>query len=73
MEYFTALIFAYTLNGMPVESLIVFDTYDQCEAALRLSDGLYTAVEAAHGDAVMTCRKSSVPSRATVRPKARPF
>lgn len=72
MEYFTALVIAYTLQQQPVETLIIFESRAQCEEALRASGPLYDAIDRDYEETSMKCERSGVASRWTVRPKMRP-
>lgn len=72
IEYFTALVISYHLQGAPIDAVIWFDTAARCETALRNTDGLYKTIYRLYGnDIMMRCNKSDVVSK-TIRPKIRP-
>ena len=70
MEFFTALVFYYTLQGEPMVSTIWFETRAQCERALRVDEFIY-AVYQDPLHAHVACDVSKVASM-SIRPKARP-
>lgn len=70
MEFFTALVFYYTLQGEPMVSTIWFETRAQCERALRVDEFIY-AVYQDPNHAHVSCDVSKVASM-SIRPKARP-
>lgn len=72
MEFFTALIFSYAINGEYVEGGLWFDTAARCETALRNSDELYETVFLLYEDVMAKCEKSDIVSGYTVRPRLRP-
>jgi len=72
IEYFTALVISYQLQGGPIDAVIWFDTEARCETAMRNTDGLYETLYLLYGnDIMMRCHKSDVVSK-TVRPVLRP-
>lgn len=72
MEFFTALIFSYAINGEYFEGGLWFDTEARCETALRNTDGLYETLYLLYEDTMAKCEKSDVVSGYTVRPRPRP-
>ncbi len=70
MEFFTALVFYYTLQGEPMVATIWFESRAQCEKALRVDE----FIEAVYQDPLhvhVACDVSKVASN-SIRPKARP-
>ena len=72
MEFFTALIFSYVIDGEYVEGGLWFDTEARCETALRNSDDLYETLYLLYEDTMATCKKSDIVSGYTIRPRLRP-
>ena len=71
MEFFTALIISYAMNGSYVESVMWFDTEKRCETAMRNSDDLYETLYLLYDDTMMACRRTEVLSH-SIRPRLRP-
>lgn len=69
MEFFTALLIYYPLNGVEMTSEIWFENYAKCEQVLR-SDALLVIYETPR-DVHITCERSQLAS-SSIRPKARP-
>ncbi len=70
MEFFTALVFYYKLQGEPMVAKIWFESRAQCEKALRVDE----FIEAVYQDSLhvhVACDVSKVASN-SIRPKARP-
>lgn len=72
MEFFTALIFSYAINGEYTQGGLWFDTEARCETALRNSDELYETIFLLYEDVMAKCEKSDIVSGYTVRPRLRP-
>jgi hypothetical protein len=74
VEYFTALVLAYEVQGTEIETLVWFQSEDHCQLAMDrgVADPLYDELYSLYGnDIAMSCEVSGIASR-VVRPKARP-
>ena len=69
MEFFTALLIYYPLQGVDMRSEIWFENYAKCEQVLR-SDA-FVAVYDNQRDVHLNCTQSDEASW-SMRPKARP-
>tara|TARA_R100000951_G_scaffold67542_1_gene56983 strand:+ start:5404 stop:5715 length:312 start_codon:yes stop_codon:yes gene_type:complete len=70
MEFFTALIIYYSVNGLPDRSVIWFESFSQCEQALRVDDffdKIYSDASHMH----VACKKTNTLSK-SIKPKSRP-
>ncbi len=74
IEYFTALVLAYEVQGTEVETLVWFQSKDHCQAVMdrNIAEPLYDELYDLYGkNIMMSCEVSSIASR-VIRPKARP-
>lgn len=76
IEYFTALVIAYTIQDHQIETLIWFETARECQNAFQYSgvvDPLYEHLYEAYGkDIMISCYESENVSKEAIRPRARP-
>ena len=70
MEFFTALVFYYTVQNRDLTSVIWFETREQCSRALSV-DEFIDAVYPDRKDVHVSCEVSDVMSR-SIRPRLRP-
>lgn len=74
IEFFTALVIAYTVQDYEIETTVWFESEKHCASAMRggSADGIYNHLYDLYGnDIMMTCETSSRVSK-YVRPKLRP-
>jgi hypothetical protein len=72
IEYITALVLDYDVQGEYARSVIYFDTEAQCEKALRKTDQLYAVIRQYKEDPSMHCVRTDQISKAPPAPKGRP-
>lgn len=72
IEYFTALVLDYDVQGEYARSVIYFETEAQCEKALRAVDPLYAVIRQYTEDPMMHCVKTTEASKAPPPPPGRP-
>jgi hypothetical protein len=73
IEYFTALVISYHLQGEPIDATIWLDSEARCETAMRGASDLYETIYRLYGkDIMMRCHTSELVSKPLVRPQARP-
>jgi hypothetical protein len=72
IEYFTALVLDYDVQGEYARSTIFFDNQAQCEQALRNADQLYALLRQYKEDPSLHCIVTDQVSKAPPPPKGRP-
>ena len=74
IEYFTAMVIAYSVQDQEFETAVWFQSEKHCSSAMNSgsADGLYNHLYDLYGnDIMMTCQKSTTVSK-LIRPKLRP-
>jgi len=74
IEYFTAMVIAYTVQDHDVETAVWFRSEKHCASAMNSgsADGIYNHLYDLYGnDIMMTCQTTDRVSR-LIRPKLRP-
>ena len=74
IEYFTALVIAYTVQGHNIETAVWFESERHCATAMNSgsADGIYNHLYDLYGnDIMMVCHKSNTVSK-LIKPKLRP-
>ena len=72
IEYITALVLDYDVQGEYARTAIFFDTEAQCELALRKTDQLYALLRQYKEDPSLHCITTDQISKAPPPPPARP-
>tara|TARA_R110002012_G_scaffold115298_2_gene262239 strand:+ start:478 stop:714 length:237 start_codon:yes stop_codon:yes gene_type:complete len=75
IEYFTALVIAYNLQGEQIKTVAWFKSQSHCQTVMNenLAQPLYDHIYDLYGnDISMQCIVSKQPSKTLVRPKPRP-
>ncbi len=75
IEFFTALLIDYTLQGNKMRTTVWFETERHCQEVMdrNIAEPLYNYLYALYGnDMMMTCYVSEEVSHDLVRPKLRP-
>jgi hypothetical protein len=72
IEYITALVLDYDVQGEYARSVIYFDTEAQCEQAIRAVDPLYAVIRQYKEDPSMHCVRTDVMSKPPEPPMPRP-
>ena len=75
IEYFTALVIAYNLQGEQIKTIAWFESQSHCQTVMNenLAQPLYDHIYDLYGnDISMQCIVSKQPSKPLVRPKPRP-
>ncbi len=74
IEYFTALVIAYTVQGHDIETAVWFESEKHCSRAMnnRSADMMYDYLYDLYGnDIMMTCETTDKVSK-YIRPRLRP-
>ena len=74
IEYFTALVIAYTVQNQQIETALWFQSERHCESAMNSgsADGIYNHLYDLYGnDLMMICQTTDKVSK-LVKPKIRP-
>lgn len=69
IEFFTALVLHYEVQGQELTAVMWFETRDHCEQVAM--SGIYDVIHDHYDDTMMYCEETDAPSR-TIRPRARP-
>lgn len=72
IEYITALVLDYDVQGEYARTAIFFETEAQCEKAIRAVDPLYAVIRQYKEDPSMHCVRTDQISKAPPTPKGRP-
>jgi len=72
IEYITALVLDYDVQGEYARTAIFFETEAQCERALRATDSLYRVIQQYKEDPSLHCIRTDEISKAPPSPPARP-
>lgn len=72
MEYFTAMIIAYTLRDVPFEAVVYYESERQCSDAMMEGYGFFKTVYNSERDTDISCVATEVVSKSNkpiLRPK----
>jgi hypothetical protein len=72
IEYITALVLDYDVQGEYARTAIFFETEAQCEQAIRAVDPLYAVIRQYKEDPSMHCVRTDQVSKAPPPPPERP-
>lgn len=75
IEFFTALLIDYTLQGHKMRTSVWFETESHCQEVMNrnIAEPLYNYLHDLYGnDMMMTCHVTEEVSHDLVRPKLRP-
>ena len=74
IEYFTALVIAYSVQDQEIETTVWFESEKHCSSAMNSgsADGIYNHLYDLYGnDIMMVCHKSTTVSK-LIKPRPRP-
>ena len=71
MEYFTAMVIAYTLRDVPFEAIVYYENERKCSDAMMAGADFYKTIYKSERDSHISCIPTEIAS-ASPSPKLRP-